>query len=78
MGKKMSYCCQDKKYFSELCEKCVKDMTTFDPESLNYQQHSEYSAKEWPGSEIFSKCECGSKTINGPGHSHWCPEYEPK
>lgn len=78
MGKKMSYCCQDKKYFSELCEKCVKDMTTFDPNALNYPQYSEYSDKEWSGSEIFSKCECGSNAVNGPGHSHWCPKGEQK
>lgn len=71
----MSYCCQNKKYFSELCEKCVKDMTSFDPYAVNY---TEYHSEEWPGSMVTTKCECGSETVNGPGHSHWCPKYESK
>lgn len=76
MGKKMSYCCQDKKYFSELCENCIRDMTTFNADAIDYPQHSEYSAKEWPEVEIFSRCECGSDKTGGPGHSQWCPKYE--
>ena len=72
----MSYCCQDKKYFSELCPACVKAMSAFSADSLDYPHYTEYSSSEWPGSEVKSQCECGSKAVNGPGHSHWCPEYD--
>ena len=71
----MNYCCQDKKFFSELCEECVKCMTTFDPYAVNY---AEYHDEEWPGSMTTTKCECGSEAVNGPGHSQWCPKYESK
>lgn len=74
----MSYCCQDKKYFSELCSNCVKDMTTFDADSLDYPNYSEYSAKEWPEVIFETRCECGSDKTGGPGHSHWCPKYDNK
>lgn len=76
MGKKMSYCCQDKKYFSELCPACVDAMTTFNPDDVDYPHYAEYSAKEWPETVYNIKCECGSDKTGGPGHSHWCPKYE--
>ena len=76
MGKKMSYCCQDKKYFSELCTACVEAMTTSG--DLIYPFSSDYFDKEWPEVIFETRCECGSETVNGPGHSHWCPKYESK
>lgn len=76
MAQEVKYCCQDKKYFSELCSKCIEDMTTFNPDNLDYPHYSEYSAQEWTGSTSESRCECGSNSVSGPGHSHWCPKHE--
>lgn len=70
----MSYCCQDKKYFSELCPACIEALTTFDASGFDYPNYAEYSAKEWPEIEPLTKCECGSDKTGGPGHSPWCPK----
>jgi hypothetical protein len=74
----MNYCCQDKKYFSELCPSCVESLTNFDSSNLEYPQYAEYSEPEWPGVTYNIRCECGSEKTGGPGHSHWCPKNENK
>ena len=74
----MSYCCQDKKYFSELCPSCVKAMTTFEPEKIGYYAYPTNEHANWEEVIFDVKCECGSDKTNGPGHSHWCPKYENK
>ena len=78
MAKEVNYCCQDKKFFSELCQDCVKAMTTFNPDNLNYPEYDDYSDQDWPGSITYNKCECGSDKTGGPGHSYWCPKHENK
>ena len=72
----MSICCQDKKYFSELCPKCIEYMTTFNSDNLDYPHYSEYSAQEWVDSVYKVTCECGSDKTGGPGHSYWCPKND--
>lgn len=77
MAQEIKYCCQDKKYFSELCSKCIEDMTTFNSDDaeikINYVGDF---AVEWPEVVFKVNCECGSNSVSGPGHSHWCPKHE--
>lgn len=76
-------CCKDKKYYTELCDKCKKDMTTFDADNLDsyggYKQYKdtfgEDDGSDWFGSAISIKCECGSEAVSAPGHSSWCPKF---
>lgn len=69
-------CCTNKKYYSELCEACKTEMTSFDASS--YPHYTDYPTEEWFGVYNEKKCECGSDKTGGPGHSHWCPKYEQK
>ena len=77
MAQEVKYCCQDKKYFSELCPTCVRAMTTFIPDDADYHpKRIDDFAIEWPEINYNSRCECGSDKTGGPGHSHWCPKHE--
>lgn len=79
MAKEVNYCCQDKKYFSELCPACVKAMTTFNLDDAEIKiNYVEDFAVEWPEVVFKVNCECGSDKTGGPGHSHWCPKHEDK
>lgn len=75
-------CCKDKKYYTELCQKCREEMTSF--EACEYGDHykkfkdtfGENDSEDWFGVSVKSKCECGSESVNAPGHSSWCPKFE--
>ena len=75
-------CCKDKKYYTELCEQCKKDMTTFNTSQYGEEfdrfkdTFGEDDGSDWFGSTISSKCECGSEAVNSPKHSSWCPKFE--
>ena len=68
-------CCTQKKYYSELCDKCKEELVQMQQIHGDFPYYPEYPNMEVPGMPS-SKCECGSQIVNGPGHSHWCPKYE--
>lgn len=33
---------------------------------------------EQPSEGVARRCECGSDSVNAPGHSNWCPKFVPE
>lgn len=66
-------CCKDKKYYSELCEKCKIELAQAQKVESDYPYFPDQDIG-WEAAGQSIKCECGSEKTGGPGHSGWCPK----
>jgi|GEM_PF-2457191 len=75
-------CCKNKKYYTELCDKCKEEITTFNTSEYGDQFDrfkdifKEDDGLDWFGSTFSTKCECGSEKVGSSKHSSWCPKFE--
>ena len=70
-------CCSQKKFYSELCEKCKLEIAESQQIQSDFPHYPDYDPPEgWEAAGQSVRCECGSDKSGGPGHSHWCPKDE--
>lgn len=67
-------CCKDKKYYSELCEKCKLELAQQQRIESDFPHYVEYPNMD--PHFTFDKCECGAQSVGAPGHSSWCPMFQ--